>query len=126
VARGHQVGLLPLLLALDDLDARLLARQRAVDEHDDALAVVRDALRVEVDAGDLQPFVVGHTRCRARVALPPLPTAATAALACRRACGARTLLFAAHAVIIDGPKSSAPDRSCEPGPNASVVGSVRA
>ena len=91
--RGHQVGLLPLLLALDDLDPRLLARQGAVDEHDDAFAVVRDALRVEVDARDLQPFVVGYPRGRARVALPPLAAAASAAA---------LLLFSAHGAIICG------------------------
>src|ERR1700750_1513071 len=72
LADRDEVGLLPLLLALDDLDPRLLARQRAVDEHDHALAVVRDALRVEVDAGDLEPLVVGHARRRPGVAIPTM------------------------------------------------------
>ncbi len=104
-ADGHEIGLLPLLLALDDLDARLLARQRAVDEHDDAFAVVRDALRIEVDAGDLQPLVVGHARCGPRVAIPPMTAAALAA----------ALLFCTHPAIIGGPMDSAPDRASRTG-----------
>jgi hypothetical protein len=54
---------------------------------------VRDALRVEIQAGDLQPLVVGHARRGARVAIPTMTAAGLAAGA---------LLFVAHAAIIGG------------------------
>ena len=53
--RTH-LALLPVVLAPADLHLDHFARQRALDEHDLALEVVRHALRLEVDRFDLQPF----------------------------------------------------------------------
>jgi hypothetical protein len=58
VAPPHRRGrLLPVVLAPVHVDLHLLPRQRVLDEDDLALAVVGDALRLEVERLDLQPFI---------------------------------------------------------------------
>ena len=49
--------LLPVVLAPLDCDPHFLARQRVLDEHDLAFAVVGNALRLEIERLDPQPFV---------------------------------------------------------------------
>ena len=70
-AQLDQRRLLPVVLAPLDRDANLFARQRVLDEDDLAFAVVGDALRLEIERLDPQPFLgarhggdyPGRSRC---------------------------------------------------------------
>jgi hypothetical protein len=56
-AQLDQRRLLPVVLAPLGRDANLFARQRILDEDDLAFAVVGDALRLEIERLDPQPFL---------------------------------------------------------------------
>ena len=56
-AQRRDLRLLPRVLAAPDRDLHFLARQRILDEHHLAFAVAGDALRLEIERVDPEPFI---------------------------------------------------------------------